>query len=212
MAKVEFSPLEADERGLCAVGGDLEPETLRAAYLAGVFPWFDDSLPICWWSPDPRAIIEIDGLHVSRRLARAIRSHRFRVTVNQDFAGVMQGCADRPEEGTWITEEMFAAYVRLHKLGDAHSIEVWERDSLVGGLYGVAFGGFFAGESMFHRVSDASKIALAALVDRLLERRFSLFDVQFVTPHTVRMGAIEIPREQYLDRLAAALGISTSFV
>jgi leucyl/phenylalanyl-tRNA--protein transferase len=211
MARPLFRIEQADERGLVAMGLDLQPKTLLEAYRSGVFPWFDEDLPICWWSPDPRAIIELDGLHVSHRLARTIRSGQFTTTIDQDFAGVMAGCADRPVEGTWITPEMFAAYGRLHDLGHAHSVEIWHEGQLAGGLYGVAIGGFFAGESMFHRVTDASKVALATLVARLRERRFALFDIQFVTPHTIRMGAIEIPRKEYLKRLKRAIALRTRF-
>lgn len=200
----------ADEDGLVAVGGDLRPERLLQAYRAGVFPWYDEGGPVCWWSPDPRAIFELDGLHISRRLARTTRSGRFRVTFNHDFAGVIRGCADRPE-GTWITADMIAAYERLHRLGHAHSVEVWHGGELAGGLYGVALGGFFAGESMFHRKSDASKVALVYLVDRLRRRGFQLFDIQLLTEHTARLGAIEMPRKAYLARLQRALVCSVTF-
>jgi len=206
-----FRPEAADEHGLVAIGGDLVPATLLDAYSNGVFPWYDENTPICWWSPDPRTIIPLDGLHVSRRLARTIRSGRFTVTVNRDFAGVIRGCAHRPGEGTWLVPDMIDAYQELHRLGHAHSVEVWHGDQLAGGTYGVAVGGFFAGESMFHRVTDASKVALAALVDRLNERKFTLFDVQFVTPHTARMGAVEIPRDDYLDRLRDAVDLNVRF-
>ena len=199
-----IDPSEADAWGLVGVGGDLEPRTLLRAYAEGVFPWFGEGDPICWWSPDPRAIFEMDGLHVSRRLLRTIRSGKFRVTFDRAFADVMRGCADR-EEGTWITPEMLVAYRRLHELGHAHSVEVWHGDELAGGVYGVGLGGFFAGESMFHRRSDASKVALAALFDRLRARGYELFDTQFVTEHTARLGAIEIPRAEYLRRLRRAL-------
>src|SRR5438067_1171071 len=180
----------ADETGLVAIGGDLRPERLLQAYRSGVFPWYDDSEPICWWSPDPRAIFELDGLHVSRRLRRTLRSGRFTLTVNRDFAGVIRGCADRPADGIWITADMIAAYEALHRLGHAHSVEAWHEGRLAGGVYGVALGGFFAGESMFTRVRDASKVALAYLVDRLREREFQLFDIQFLTEHTTRLGAV----------------------
>ena len=205
-----FVPEWADENGLVAVGGDLRPEQLLRAYRAGVFPWYETGGPICWWSPDPRAICELDGLHVSRRLARTIRSGRFRVTVNCAFAGVIRGCADRPE-GTWITPEMITAYERLHQLGHAHSIEVWRGDELAGGLYGVALGGLFAAESMFHRQSDASKVALVYLVDRLRQRGFQLLDIQLRTEHTARLGAVEIPRQDYLARLRRALACPATF-
>jgi leucyl/phenylalanyl-tRNA--protein transferase len=197
-------PELADEFGLVAVGGDLRPERLLDAYRHGVFPWYDEGDPVCWWSPDPRAIFELDGLHVPRRLARTLRSGRFRCTVDQDFAAVIRGCADR-EEGTWITQDMVPAYERLHSLGHAHSVEVWHERHLAGGLYGVAVGGFFAGESMFSRVRDASKVALVYTVDRLRERGFTLFDTQMLTPPTARLGAVEIPRDEYLVRLEEAL-------
>ncbi len=205
-----LDPTWADDSGLVAVGGDLRPERLLEAYRKGIFPWYDDGWPIMWWSPDPRAIFEMDGLHVSRRLRRTIRTGRFQATVNQAFADVMRGCADRAE-GTWITADMIDAYYRLHRLGHAHSVEVWQGDQLAGGIYGVALGGFFAGESMFHRVTDASKVALAALVERLRKRGFQLFDIQFLTDHTRRLGAVEIPRRHYLARLLAALSLQVTF-
>jgi leucyl/phenylalanyl-tRNA--protein transferase len=205
-----FRPEEADEHGLVAVGGDLRPQTLLRAYRTGVFPWYNDGDPILWWSPDPRAIFELDQFSLSRRLARTIRAEKFRVTINQAFDDVMLGCADR--EQTWITEDMFQAYTQLHRLGYAHSIETWFEDQLAGGVYGVALGGFFAGESMFHRVADASKVALAYLLEYLRVRGFALFDTQVVTAHTVRMGAIEIPRDDYLERLKEALEVPVTFV
>jgi leucyl/phenylalanyl-tRNA---protein transferase len=209
--RVRFRPEAADEHGLVAVGGDLSPETLLDAYRRGVFPWYDATMPVCWWSPDPRAIIPLDGLHVSRRLARTIRGGWFSVTYNRDFAGVIRGCSHRPGEGTWLVPEMIDAYERLHPLGHAHSVEVWSGRDLAGGVYGVAVGGLFAGESMFYRVTDASKVALVALGERLRERGFRLFDIQFLTPHTARMGAVEIPRREYLDRLEEAVGLDVRF-
>jgi leucyl/phenylalanyl-tRNA--protein transferase len=206
-----FDPALADEYGLVAVGGDLGPARLLDAYCRGVFPWYDEETPILWWSPDPRAIFELDRFHVSRRLRRTIRSGRFAVTVNRDFGGVIRACAVRPGEGTWITPEMVEAYERLHRLGFAHSVEAWCGDVLGGGVYGVAVGGFFAGESMFARERDASKVALAALVDRLRERGFTLFDTQFVTEHTRRLGAVEVPRAEYLARLREALAREVTF-
>ena len=197
--------------GLVRIGGDLAPATLVQAYRTGVFPWFDDDWPICWWSPDPRAIFELNDFHVSRRLARTIRSGKFKVTINRAFGDIIRGCADR-EEGSWITSSMIEAYERLHRLGIAHSVEAWRDGELAGGLYGVALGGFFAGESMFTRISDGSKVALAFTVEHLKSRRFELFDTQFLTDHTARLGAIEIPRRQYLRRLQKALRVKTSFV
>src|SRR5262245_8512422 len=159
-------PELADEHGLVAVGGDLRRGRLLEAYSRGVFPWYEEGGPILWWSPDPRAIFELDGLHVSRRLGRTVRSGKFACTINRDFAGVIRGCV-RPGEGNWITPEMIAAYEELHGLGFAHSVEAWHGGKLAGGVYGVALCGLFAGESMFSRVSDASKVALVFLVDRL---------------------------------------------
>ena len=205
-----LDPSQADELGLVAIGGDLKPKTLLKAYRSGVFPWFNEGDPVYWWSPDPRAIIELDGLHVSRRLARTIRSGKFTTTFNQDFPGVIRGCADR-EEGTWITADMIDAYEALHRLGHANSVEAWHDGKLAGGIYGVAIGGFFAGESMFTRVTDSSKVALVALVERLKERGFQLFDVQFTTEHTSRMGATAIPRTAYIKRLRQALACDVTF-
>jgi leucyl/phenylalanyl-tRNA---protein transferase len=203
-------PETADEYGLVAVGGDLRPARLLEAYQRGIFPWYDEDWPVLWWSPDPRTIFELDGLHLSRRLRRTIRSGRFTVTVNRAFREVMHGCADR-EEGTWITPDMVKAYGELHRLGFAHSVEAWYRGELAGGIYGVAIGGFFAGESMFYRITDASKVALAFLVDRLRQRGFRLFDIQYLTEHTASLGAIEIPRREYLRRLQMALKKKVTF-
>jgi leucyl/phenylalanyl-tRNA---protein transferase len=201
----------AQEHGLVRVGGDLRPATLLAAYCRGEFPWYDESWPICWWSPDPRAVFELGQFHVSRRLARTLRSGKFTVTVNRAFGAIIHGCGDRAE-GTWLTAGMVHAYRRLHRLGHAHSVEVWHGDTLAGGLYGVAIGGFFAGESMFTRVRDASKVALAFTRDRLVRLGFELFDTQFLTEHTARMGATLIPRNDYLDRLHRALRKPVRFV
>src|SRR5438093_9119251 len=174
-------PELADATGLVGIGGDLGPRRLLSAYRQGIFPWYDDNMPICWWSPDPRAIFELDGLHVSRRLRRTLRSRQFTLTVNRAFGAVIRGCADRPGEGTWITPDMVRAYETLHRLGHAHSVEAWTEGQLGGGLYGVAVGGLFAAESMFTRRRDASKVALAFLVDRLRQRGFRLLDIQMLT-------------------------------
>jgi leucyl/phenylalanyl-tRNA--protein transferase len=206
-----LDPARADADGLVAVGGDLRPEVLLQAYRRGVFPWYDEGWPVCWWSPDPRAVFDLDRFHISRRLRRTLRSGRFTVTVNRAFGEVIRGCADRPE-GTWITAAMITAYERLYELGHAHSIEAWADGKLGGGIYGVAVGGLFAGESMFTRQRDASKVALAALVERLRERGFRLFDIQMLTEHTARLGAVEIPRAEYLERLREALVCKVSFV
>jgi leucyl/phenylalanyl-tRNA--protein transferase len=200
----------ADEYGLVAVGGDLSPARLLEAYSRGIFPWYDDTTPVMWWSPDPRAVFELDRIHVPRRLRRTIRGGRFRTTINRDFAAVIRACSHR-EEGTWLTPEMIEAYQRLHRLGFAHSVEAWCGATLGGGIYGVAVGGLFAGESMFTRVRDGSKVALVALAERLRERGFALFDTQFVTDHTRRLGAVEIPRKEYLRRLREALARKVVF-
>lgn len=210
----ELLPDWAAHYGLIEVdeSNNLSPERLLRAYREGMFPWYDEDMPVCWWSPDPRAIFELDGFRASRRLWRTYRSGRFHLTVNHAFSAVMRGCADRKDEGTWITPDMVAAYEELHRLGHAHSIEAWQDGDLAGGVYGVAVGGLFAGESMFYRRRDASKAALLYLVLRLRERGFSLFDTQFVTEHTARLGAIEIPRREYLQRLAVALRFKVTFV
>jgi len=178
---------------------------LLLAYRSGIFPWTDD--PLTWWSPDPRAIFELDRFHIPRSLARTLRSGRFHTTVNRAFRAVIEGCA-APAPGraeTWISPAFIEAYTALHAAGHAHSVECWQGETLAGGIYGVAVGGLFAGESMFHRVSDASKVALVALVARLRERGFGLFDIQMLTPVTRQLGAVEISRAEYLRRLAAAV-------
>jgi len=195
----------SDRRGLLALGGSLSPEWLLTAYDRGIFPWYDDGMPPLWWSPDPRAVMDSSRLHVSRSMRRLMRSGRFQVTFNRAFSSVMQACGDEREEGTWILPEMLEAYVRLHELGHAHSFEVWDGERLVGGLYGVQRGGLFAAESMFHRETNASKIALIASVWTLFSAGTLLYDVQFLTSHLASLGAYEIPRREYLDRLAAAL-------
>jgi leucyl/phenylalanyl-tRNA---protein transferase len=206
-----LNPERADADGLVGIGGDLSPPLLLEAYRRGIFPWFDEQSPILWWSPDPRAIFELDGLHVSRRLARTVRSGKFAVTVDHAFAQVIRGCAHRPGDGVWITADMIDAYTRLHELGHAHSVEVWHEGELAGGVYGVTVGGLFAGESMFTRVRDASKVALVHLLRRLNERGFQLFDVQFLNDHTARLGAVEISRRAYLARLCKAVACDVRF-
>lgn len=198
------------------IGGELTPEWLVSAYRAGIFPWPIVELEfelLAWFSPDPRAVIELDGLHVSRRLARRIRSRQFQVTIDRDFAGVMEGCAGLRGglRGTWITPTVKQAYRHMHDLGYAHSIEVWSEARLVGGLYGIALGGMFAGESMFHLVTDASKVALACLVDHLRSRGYVLFDIQQTTAHSRRMGSTEIPRSEFVRRVAAAVDLPVTF-
>lgn len=193
-------------------GGDFAPETVLAAYRRGIFPWPHPGEEYLWFSPDPRAIIPIGGLHVSRRLARTIRSGRFRVTLDAAFEAVMQACAERGDEGTWITPSLILGYTALHRAGHAHSFEVWnEGGVLVGGLYGVAVGGMFGAESMFHHATDASKVAMVALMQHAARIGLSLVDVQVLTPHTASMGAIEIPRAEYLARLAIAVNTKANW-
>ena len=208
------SPLESTNDGLVCVGGSLAPEWLLDAYRHGIFPWpvWDDE-PMAWWSLDPRAIFEFECVRISHRLARTIRSGKFTATCDQDFAGVIQGCAttgDR-QEGTWLTPSMIAAYTELHRQGHAHSVEVWHDGKLAGGTYGVAIGGLFAAESMFYRVRDASKVAVVSLLAHLRARGYSLCDIQQWTPHTGRLGAVMIPRCDYLCRLAEAVELPVAF-
>ncbi|HYW80681.1 MAG TPA: leucyl/phenylalanyl-tRNA--protein transferase [Thermoguttaceae bacterium] len=211
-----FPPAETvDEEGLIGFGGQLSPEWLLDAYKHGIFPWPIDSphAPVAWWSPDPRAIIELDRFHVPDRLRRTCRSGRFEVTRDRDFSGVIRGCAssENRTEGTWITPDMIEAYQRMHRLGHAHSVEAWQGDVLAGGTYGLSIGGLFAAESMFYRVPDASKVALVHLIDHLNARGYSLMDIQQLTPHTERFGAIEIARSEYLARLDVAVAQPVTF-
>jgi leucyl/phenylalanyl-tRNA--protein transferase len=190
----------------------IDPALLVRAYREGIFPMALEDGAIGWFSPDPRGILPLAAVHVPARLARAMRSGRFEVAVDRAFEAVMRACAERPEEGTWISEEIIESYLALHRLGMAHSVEAWTADRLVGGLYGVHLGGAFFGESMFHRATDASKAALMGLVDRLQRRGFLLLDIQWVTPHLEQFGAIEIPRVDYLIRLRRALAKDCSFL
>jgi len=189
----------------------LTPEGVELAYRHGTFPMADErTAEILWFRPDPRAVIPLDGFHVSRSLARTLRRAAFDVRVDTDFEGVMRGCADRPE-GTWISERFVEVYGALHRAGKAHSVEAWREGRLAGGVYGLALGGAFMAESMFHRETNASKVALAALTSRLRERGFILLDVQYVTPHLESLGAIEITRREYERRLERALALPCTF-
>jgi leucyl/phenylalanyl-tRNA--protein transferase len=190
----------------------IDASLLVHAYRQGVFPMAMEDDEIGWFSPDPRGVLPLDAVHVPARLARVIRSHRFEVGIDRDFEGVMRACAADRDEGTWISEEIIESYVALHRQGIAHSVEAWRAGRLAGGLYGVHLGGAFFGESMFHHETDASKVALVALVDRLRDRGCSLLDIQWVTPHLARFGAVEIPRGEYLSRLARALAQTCTFV
>ena len=202
-------PLRARGDGMVAIGGDLSVPRLVLAYSNGIFPWTVN--PITWWSPDPRGIFELKDFHVSRSLRHELKRGRIEVTFDRDFPAVIRGCAKAPRDGdsTWITEEFIRAYIRLHEAGHAHSVEAWTDGELVGGLYGVAVGGLFAGESMFHRVSNASKVCVARLVERLNAQGFQLFDTQMVTTATEQMGAVEVSRAEYLKRLRAAMELGS---
>jgi leucyl/phenylalanyl-tRNA--protein transferase len=201
-------PRHAEPDGLLAVGGDLSPERLLAAYRSGIFPWFSDGSPILWWSPDPRLVLDPAELHVPRSLERTLRRARYDVRADTAFAAVIRRCAakDRPgQDGTWITAEMIAAYEELHRLGYAHSFEAWEGGELAGGLYGVSLGAAFFGESMFADRPDASKAAFVRGVRWLAGCGVDLVDCQVRTEHLVRFGARDVPRREFLRRLARAL-------
>jgi leucyl/phenylalanyl-tRNA--protein transferase len=197
-----------EPNGLLALGGDLSPQRLISAYSRGIFPWFSENDPLLWWSPDPRAIINIHQLRINRTLRKLLNKSPYSVTLNQDFTQVIALCADAPfrDEETWIVSEMQSAYIKLHQLGYAHSIEVWEQRNasegkqLVGGLYGVAINGFFSGESMFYTKSNASKFALVALAKLLNELDVSFIDCQLLNPFLADMGAIEISRDEFIKQ------------
>ena len=192
-----------DDSDIVALGADLEPGTLLAGYRSGLFPMPFDRRRIAWFSPDPRGIIPLDAVGVSRSLRRSMK--RYEVRMNTCFTEVMAACADPGRDGGWINDDFIDAYTRLHELGWAHSIEMYDGDLLVGGLYGLRVGGLFAGESMFHRAPDASKVGLVHLTDWLIGTGATLLDVQWTTPHLVSLGAINLPRAQYLDRLDDAI-------
>lgn len=207
--KLIFPPVElADPDGLLAVGGDLSAERLRLAYSMGIFPWFTEDSPILWWSTDPRLVLFPNELNVSRSLRQTINKSLYEISFDHDFAGVIGGCAEvrRPsQEGTWITPEMQAAYIELHRQGVAHSVESWQNGRLVGGLYGVSLGRVFFGESMFALKPDASKVAFVALVERLRERGYEIIDCQQTTEHLMRFGAREVPRAEFLNLIRDAV-------
>lgn len=199
---LEFPALSlalTDPDGLLAAGGDLSPERIVAAYRKGIFPWFSDDQPILWWSPDPRCVIFPDKLHISKSLRKKLNKQPFTITFDQDFSSVMQCCADSrgDEAGTWITEDMLEAYTHLHHLGVAHSVEVWNGDKLVGGLYGLAIGRCFFGESMFSSETDASKIAFVYLANQLKAWNYQIIDCQVENPHLLTLGGETIPRSDF---------------
>ena len=201
-----------DPGGLLCAGADLSVQRLLAAYGSGIFPWYSDDQPILWWSPDPRMVLFCDELKVSRSLAKNVRNKGFETRIDSAFAKVIKACAEprKGEPGTWISADMQAAYGALHRAGHAHSFETWLDGRLVGGLYGVAIGRAFFGESMFSRESDASKVALVALVEELRRRGFPMIDCQQRTPLLASMGGREIPRRQFLRRLAALVNYAES--
>jgi leucyl/phenylalanyl-tRNA--protein transferase len=207
---LEFPPLEKalrEPNGLLAAGGDLSADRLVQAYRHGCFPWFQDGQPILWWSPDPRTVLLPEQLHVSRSLAKVMRQQAYRVTFDQDFAAVIRACAAPRSYAneTWITRDMQEAYLELHRRGHAHSVEVWAGDELVGGLYGLAMGTLFFGESMFSRADNASKVGFATLVEHLKEWGFVLIDCQMPTQHLQSFGAASIPRSEFAQYLRTCL-------
>lgn len=207
-----FPPVErATPEGLLAVGGDLSVPRLLAAYRSGIFPWYGAGQPILWWSPDPRTVLLPEQLRVSRSLRKTLRRGDFQVTFDRAFDGVLAGCAEpranKPRGGTWITPEMHAAYRRLHDAGCAHSIEAWVDNRLAGGLYGVAIGRAFFGESMFTRETDASKVAFVHLVHQLLRWKYRLVDCQIYSGHLASLGAVEIPRAEFQAHLRQAIAL-----
>jgi leucyl/phenylalanyl-tRNA--protein transferase len=201
-------PRRGDDEGLVAIGGDLSTPRLRAAYAAGIFPWYNEGFPVLWWSPNPRAVLSAEDLHVSRSMARRLAKRDYAVTWNLAFSEVIAACGEGRKGGTWIVPEMRLAYQRLHHDGHAHSVEVWQANRLVGGLYGVQCGALFAAESMFHRLTDASKIAVIAASRSLGRAGIEVFDVQFATPHLRSLGVKEISRDDYLARVARASRLS----
>lgn len=195
---------EADEYGILAVGGDLSPERLMLAYRSGIFPWFDNDEPILWWSPPERMVLFPSELKISKSMRNILNKNIFKVTYNKDFRGVISNCSQisrQGQEGTWITAEMIEAYVKLHELGHAKSVEVWQNDELVGGLYGVDLGHVFCGESMFSKVSNASKVAFITLVENLKIRKYKLIDCQVHNDHLESLGAREIERAEFMEIL-----------
>lgn len=208
-SRLEFPPAWlARSDGLLCIGGDLSCERILLAYQNGIFPWFSDNEPILWWSPDPRLVLYPSEIRISKSLRKTLKKNRFRITINQAFEQTISACwqpRKDPNEGTWLVEEMKDAYIELHCQGHAHSVEAWHQDRLVGGLYGVAMGCVFFGESMFSLESDASKAALVALARHLNTHGFDFIDCQVTTDHLCRMGAVEIPRNRFLDLLGRSI-------
>lgn len=207
---LDFPPADSaleDPNGLLAAGGDLSPERLVQAYSQGIFPWFDDDQPILWWSPDPRAVLLPGQLHLSRSLRKSLRQSDLRLSMDTAFSEVISACSQPRQyaSGTWITDEMISAYTKLHKRGVAHSVEAWHRDELVGGLYGLALGRGFFGESMFSRHTDSSKLCFAWLVHQLEKWGYDFIDCQVPNPHLSSLGVRDMDRDEFLQRLQAAI-------
>lgn len=204
---ISFPPVEqalTEPDGLLAIGGDLSPQRIINAYMHGIFPWYSDDQTILWWSPEPRAVLFPEKLHISKSLQKFIRKNTYTITLDQAFEQVIGHCAQTPridQAGTWITDEMKQAYIHLHKLGIAHSVECWLGDQLVGGLYGLALGHVFFGESMFSQQNNASKVAFVHLVDKLIQADYQLIDCQVTNGHLLSLGAEEIPRNQFIELL-----------
>jgi leucyl/phenylalanyl-tRNA--protein transferase len=217
----DFPPIEEaldEPNGLLAIGGELTPERLLSAYAQGIFPWYDDDDgPVLWWSPDPRAVLRPDEVHISRSLRKRLRRKEYRLSMDTRFTEVLAACAEpransedpKDPAGTWITSEMRMAYTQLHLRGFAHSVEAWYQDTLVGGLYGVSLGRMFFGESMFSRRDDASKVALVGLAAQLQAWEFTLIDCQMLNPHLERLGVYEIPRREFADQLDVNARVET---
>ncbi|MCP4137286.1 MAG: leucyl/phenylalanyl-tRNA--protein transferase [bacterium] len=203
--EILFPPVElANESGVLAVGGDLSPERLFEAYTHGIFPWFSDGDPIIWWAPDPRFVLFPNEIKISKSMKQVLNRNIFKITCDQDFEFVIRECRKprKNQDGTWITDDMLEAYVQLHNIGLAHSVEAWQDGEIVGGLYGISIGSCFFGESMFARVSNASKAAFIAITRKLRELNFTLIDCQVHTDHLKSLGAREIPREEFMELLA----------
>ncbi len=202
-------PELADPEGLLGVGGDLDPDRVLLAYRNGIFPWYSAEQPILWWSPDPRMVLPTEALHLPKSLAKRLRKGDLRCTMDQRFGDVITACATVPrpgQDGTWITPELVQSFIELHRRGHAHSVECWQEDRLVGGLYGISVGRLFCGESMFADVSDASKVAFVRLVQQLQRWDVPLVDCQVHTDHLARFGATEVPRTEFLTKMRTLVG------